>query len=44
MTGLQEKYQKEVVPELVKKFGYTTVMQAPKLEKIVINMGVNDVK
>ena len=44
MTGLQEKYQKEVIPELVKKFGYTTVMQAPKLEKIVINMGVNDVK
>ena len=44
MTGLQEKYQKEVVPELVKKFGYTTVMQAPKLEKVVINMGVNDVK
>ena len=44
MTGLQEKYQKEVIPELVKKFGYTSVMQAPKLEKIVINMGVNDVK
>ena len=44
MTGLQEKYQKEIIPELVKKFGYTTVMQAPKLEKIVINMGVNDVK
>ena len=44
MTGLQERYNKEVVPELVKKFGYTTVMQAPKLEKIVINMGVNDVK
>lgn len=44
MTGLQERYQKEIVPELVKKFGYTTVMQAPKLEKIVINMGVNDVK
>ena len=44
MTGLQERYQKEIIPELVKKFGYTTVMQAPKLEKIVINMGVNDVK
>ncbi len=44
MTGLQEKYQKEIIPELIKKFGYTTVMQAPKLEKIVINMGVNDVK
>lgn len=44
MTGLQEKYKNEVVPELVKKFGYSSVMQAPKLEKIVINMGVNDVK
>ena len=44
MTGLQEKYQKEIIPELMKKFGYTTVMQAPKLEKVVINMGVNDVK
>ncbi len=44
MTSLQERYQKEIVPELMKKFGYTTVMQAPKLEKVVINMGVNDVK
>ena len=44
MTSLQEKYNKEVVPELVKKFNYTSVMQAPKLEKIVINMGVNDVR
>jgi large subunit ribosomal protein L5 len=44
MTGLQEKYVKEVVPALVKKFNYTSVMQAPKLEKIVINMGVNDVR
>ena len=44
MTGLQEKYKNEVVPELVKKFGYSSVMQAHKLEKIVINMGVNDVK
>ena len=44
MTGLQEKYNKEVVPALVKRFNYTSVMQAPKLEKIVINMGVNDVR
>ena len=35
-------YKSEVVPALVKKFGYTTVMQAPKIEKIVINMGVGD--
>ncbi len=44
MTSLQEKYNKEVVPALVKRFNYTSVMQAPKLEKIVINMGVNDVR
>ena len=44
MTSLQEKYKNEVVPALVKKFNYTSVMQAPKLEKIVINMGVNDVR
>lgn len=38
---LAEKYKKEVVPALVKRFSYTTVMQAPKLEKIAINRGVN---
>lgn len=38
---LAEKYKKEVVPALVKKFGYTSVMQAPKLEKIALNRGVN---
>ena len=44
MTKLQETYKKEVVPALVKKFNYSSVMQAPKLEKVVINMGVNDVR
>ena len=39
---LEAKYRSEVVPELVKEFGYSTVMMAPKLEKIVINMGVGD--
>lgn len=38
---LQEKYKNEVVPALVKKFGYDSVMQAPKLEKICVNRGVN---
>ncbi len=38
---LQEKYTKEVIPALVKKFGYNSIMQAPKLEKICINRGVN---
>ena len=38
---LAEKYKKEVIPALVKKFGYTSVMQAPKLEKICLNRGIN---
>ena len=38
---LAAKYKKDVVPALVKKFGYTSVMQAPKLEKICLNRGVN---
>ena len=38
---LADKYKKEIVPALVKKFGYKSVMQAPKLEKICLNRGVN---
>jgi len=38
---LADKYTKEVVPALVKKFAYKSVMQAPKLEKICLNRGVN---
>jgi len=38
---LADKYKKEVVPALLKKFAYKSVMQAPKLEKICINRGVN---
>src|SRR6186997_97083 len=38
---LADKYKKEVVPALVKKFNYTTMMQAPRLEKICLNRGVN---
>jgi large subunit ribosomal protein L5 len=38
---LADKYKKEVVPALMKKFGYTSIMQAPKLEKICLNRGVN---
>ena len=44
MSNLKELYKNEVVPELVKKFNYKSVMQAPKLEKVVINMGVSDVR
>ena len=38
---LAEKYKKDVVPALMKKFGYKSIMQAPKLEKICLNRGVN---
>ncbi|MEO8854726.1 MAG: 50S ribosomal protein L5 [Ginsengibacter sp.] len=38
---LQEKYKKEVIPALMKKFSYKTVMQAPRLTKVCINRGVN---
>lgn len=39
---LKEQYVNDVVPALVKKFSYNSVMQAPRLEKVVINMGVGD--
>lgn len=42
VNRLELKYKNEVVPALVKKFNYKSVMQAPKLNKIVINMGVGD--
>lgn len=42
MNRLREKYIKEIVPSLTKKHGYTTPMLVPKLEKIVVNMGVGD--
>lgn len=42
MNRLKEKYQKDIVPALVEKFNYSSVMEAPKIEKIVINMGVGD--
>lgn len=42
MNSLKEKYNKEIIPELTKKYNYTTVMNVPKLEKIVVNMGVGD--
>lgn len=42
MNRLKEKYLKEVTPSLMEKFDYSSVMQTPKVEKIVINMGVGD--
>jgi large subunit ribosomal protein L5 len=41
-SRLKNKYQTEVVPALVKKFNYTSTMQVPRIEKIVINIGVGD--
>lgn len=42
MNRLKEKYINEIVPSLVEKFNYTSIMAAPKIEKIVVNMGVGD--
>ena len=42
MNRLKEKYVNEIVPSLMQKYNYTSVMQVPKLEKIVINIGVGD--
>jgi large subunit ribosomal protein L5 len=44
MARLKEYYQKEAAPALMKKFSYKSVMQIPKLEKIVINVGAGDAK
>ncbi len=42
MPRLKEIYKNKVVPELMKEFGYKNIMQVPKLEKIVINMGLGE--
>jgi large subunit ribosomal protein L5 len=42
MNRLKERYQKEITPALVSKFNYVSVMQVPKIEKIVVNMGVGE--
>lgn len=42
MSRLKEKYENLTKPELMKAFNYTSVMQVPKIEKIVINMGIGD--
>ncbi len=44
MARLQEKYSKEIAPALMEKFGYKSVMQIPKLEKIVVNIGCGEAK
>ena len=42
MNHLKEKYNNEIIPSLREKYGYKSVMEAPKLDKIVVNMGVGD--
>ena len=42
VNRLMKKYREEIVPALIKEFGYTTPMQAPKIEKVVINIGVGE--
>ena len=42
MNRLKEKYVKEIIPSMMSKFNYKSVMQVPKIEKIVVNMGVGD--
>ncbi len=44
MNAFKEYYDKEIVPAMMSKFSYKNVMQVPKLEKIVINMGLGDAK
>ena len=42
MAGIKEHYQENCVPQLMKEFGYTSIMQVPKLTKIVLNMGLGE--
>lgn len=44
MSRLKEQYQNEIVDAMIKKFGYENIMEVPKLDKVVINMGVGEAK
>ena len=44
MSRLKEQYQNEIVDAMIKKFGYKNIMEVPKLDKVVINMGVSEAK
>ena len=44
MSRLREIYKNEIVDAMIKKFGYKNIMEVPKLEKIVVNMGVGEAK
>ena len=41
---LKERYEREIKPALIEKYGYSSSMQAPKIAKITLNMGVSDAK
>ena len=44
MSRLKEQYQNEIIDAMIKKFGYKNVMEVPKLDKVVINMGVGEAR
>ena len=44
MSRLKDQYQNEIVDAMIKKFGYKNIMEVPKLDKVVINMGVGEAK
>ena len=44
MSRLKEQYQNEIIDAMVKKFGYKNIMEVPKLDKVVINMGVGEAR
>ena len=44
MSRLKEKYQAEIIDAMIKKFGYKNIMEVPKMDKIVVNMGIGEAK
>ena len=44
MSRLKEMYKNEIVDAMIKKFGYKNIMEVPKIDKIVVNMGVGEAK
>ena len=42
MSRLKEKYVREIVPTMIKEFGYRNIMEVPKLEKVILNMGLGE--
>ena len=42
LSRLKQKYEKEIIPAMIKQFGYKSIMAIPKLEKVVLNMGLGE--